>query len=245
MEQAFSKERILAAKLIESLNIETASDHFTAKEFFELPLLAMPADGSLPTDPAQLMGFRVAQEALHQLRKHRRSLTDDGLLWIGRPHFLDDNWLHEIRVEMEARRPLAFEHQRGQYLGEADNAVTRLLESRELRDLIESFVGPLNSTRQASCLYYDREGACIHPHVDTDLFCVNANLIVEHTGDAQYRSQLILYPLGKQPHPVPLSAGELILFYADCIVHARTPLSASERVRAISLGFQPENEVHK
>jgi len=245
MAHPVSPERALAAKLIESLGIATASDHFAAKEFFELTLAAMPADGSLPTDSAQLTGIRVAQEGLHQLRKHRRGLTEDGVLWIGRPDFLSDDRLQGIREELESRRPLAFEHRMGQFLCAGGEAVTHLLESKELHGLVESFVGPLTSKRQASCLYYDREGACIRPHVDTDLFCVNANLIVEHTGYTERRSQLIVYPLGGQPRPVVLSPGELVLFYADCIVHARTPLIARERMRVISFGFQPEKEFHK
>jgi hypothetical protein len=235
----------LAVRIVNALGIGTAADFFAAKELFELTVGSAPIDGTLPADPGELAGFRLAQAALFQLRAHRKNLTRNGILWRGRPDFLTDKRLDEIRAEVSARRPQAVHDRWGQYLAEGGDLVKRLLESRELRAFVESHVGRLAPVGRASCIFYDQEGAYIRPHVDTDGFSVNANLILDHVCSGQQRSQLIVYPLAGESEPVRLQPGELVLFYADCIVHARTPLSLGERVCAISFGFQPDGEFHQ
>lgn len=234
----------LPARLISALQIETAAEFIAAKELFELTVAAAPIDGSLPPAPEDLAGFRLAQAALFQLRVHRKNLTPNGVIWRGRPALLTDEWLADIRDEFAEMRLQAVHDRWGQFLGKPGPAVRRLLQSSELEAFIQARAGPVRS-RRATCIYYEMEGAHIRPHVDTDGFSLNANLMVRHTGGADSRSRLVIYPLDGEPASMSLQDGELILFYADCIVHGRTPLSSGESVWALSLGFTPDGEFHE
>ncbi|NVB36538.1 hypothetical protein G6O69_01750 [Pseudenhygromyxa sp. WMMC2535] len=238
-----SSQAQLAARMLEALEIDSAEDFFAAKELLELAVAAMPIDGRLPTDAPALAGFRLAQAMLFQLRGARPGLGDDGVLWRGRPSFLTPERFAALEREFATGQARAVHDRWGQHLAKGGPVVEALLHDPELVELVSTHVGPLSPQRQASCIYYDSEGAHIRPHIDTDRFCINANLLVSHEGER--RSSLVVYPLAGEPRLIALEPGELVLFHADCVVHARTPLGPEERVWALSLGYQPEGEFHR
>jgi len=193
-----SQIKRLALRLLEGLGIERQKGLFDAKAFFELAVASAPIEGVLPSQPDDLLGFQLAQNALYEMRANRPNLRTDGVLYIGRPSFLSDELLTAITDELEAKRVSAKHDRWGQFLGKPGPHVRSLLSSRMLGEFVESFVGQTCVDRRASCIYYDRAGAHIRPHVDTDHYGVNANLLVKHSG-ANLKSKLIIYTVGGEP----------------------------------------------
>jgi hypothetical protein len=76
-------------------------------------------------------------------------------------------------------------------------------------------------------------------HVDTGIFSINANIMLEHEAGRERRSYLFIYPSSGQPERILLAPGEMVLSYAGSVVHGRAPLGAGERVRNLTIGFQP------
>ncbi|MEO8181036.1 MAG: hypothetical protein ABI895_19545 [Deltaproteobacteria bacterium] len=237
----------LSSKLLDKFDLADPEQFFALKNLLGITVSGLPGDASLPTDPGELRSFRIAQECLFQLRKGgpRPRLTPDGIIWKGRPAFMTDGLLQSLQEEMEVERPAAIIQRWGQLVSAGGPIAQGLAQSPETRRFVEELVGPVAKVGIASCLFYDSPGASIKPHVDTDVFSVNANFMIRHGGSGATTSQLWTYPVGGQPHPIPLEPGEMVLMYADCVVHARTPLSAGETVRTITVGFQPCQEVHQ
>lgn len=235
----------LSAKLLDKFDLSDPDQFFALKNLLGITVSGLPGDATLPTEPAELRSFRVAQECLYALRRGRPRLAPDGIIWKGRPHFVDDELLRALQHEMEQERPAAIIQRWGQFVSAGGPIAQGLAQSAEMRRFVEDLVGRVAKVGIASCLFYDSAGAYIRPHVDTDVFSVNANLMIDHVASGRRCSQLWTYPVGGEPKPVPLEPGELVLMYADCVVHARSPLAEGEAVRTITVGFQPTSEVHQ
>jgi hypothetical protein len=235
----------LSAKLLDKFDLTDPDQFFALKNLLGITVSGLPGDATLPTDPGELRSFRIAQECLFALREGRPRLAPDGIIWKGRPDFVTDELLRALQIEMEAERPAAIIQRWGQFVSAGGPIAQELARSPVMRRFVEDLIGPVAKVGIASCLFYDSAGAYIRPHVDTDVFSVNANLMIRHIASDTKSSQLWTYPVGGEPKPVTLEPGELVLMYADCVVHARTPLSEGEAVRTITVGFQPTREVHQ
>jgi len=237
----------LAEKLVALINQEGASSFFALKNLLGIAATSLPKDGSLPSSQKELNAFKLIQEALFELRKPtRRNLTQDGVLWRGKIPFLDENLLTKIEHELDEFRKDAAPQKWGQYISPGGALVQKYFASQELRFFVEKYSGRLEGAGVPSCLYYDEIGAHIKPHVDTDNFCVNLNVMISHRSESSRNSKLVIYPVGDAlPVEVYLSPGEGILMYADCIVHTRTPVSKGESIKNITVGFKPSSEIHE
>lgn len=238
-----NRHRILGRKLVASAGTDDLATFFEFKELLGIAAGGMPNDGTLPSDPATLGGFRLAQACLFELRRGRKNLREDGILYRGRPDFITDEVLRGLQAEMEAQQPTAMRDRWQQHLAPAGPKVQAIVDHPGLRQLVTELVGPVLPRPDATCLFYDHAGAEIRPHVDVDQFCVNANLMIAQSGET-CSSDFVLYPVEGDPQRLRFLPGELLIFYADCIVHARTPIAEGEKVRAVSIGFRPENELH-
>jgi len=69
--------------------------------------------------------------------------------------------------------------------------------------------------------------------------------MLQHEWVTERRSGLLLFPQGPQPVPILLEPGEVILFHAQGVIHARTPISDSgdEWVENMGIGFTPAGPV--
>lgn len=236
--------RALSQKLLATLSPDDEATFFQLKELLGIAAGGVPNDGTLPSDPAALGGFRLAQNCLFELRRGRKNLREDGILYKGRPSFMTDELVAALQVEMEQLQLSAVRDRWQQFLSKGGPVVRSVVEHPELRALVIELAGPVLDKAEATCLFYDVPGAEIRPHVDVDQFCVNANLMIAHTAQGARSSDFVLYPVGGEPRRLHFEPGEFLLFYADCIVHARTSISPGEKVRAVSIGFRPANELH-
>jgi len=234
--------RDLSKKLVSSVRTDDPAEFFLMKQVLDLAAGSLPNDGSLPAGDA-LNGFRLAQSCLFEMRQGRRNLRADGVLYRGHLAWLTGEQLGALQQELEQQQPRAVRARWGQHIARGGPVARSIAGAPELRALVEDQAGPVLDEVEITSIFYDEPGAEIRPHVDTDKFSVNANLLVSHTADRQRRSELVLYPVGEAPQRLVFEAGELLLFYADTIVHARTPIAEGERVRAISFGFRLRDEL--
>jgi hypothetical protein len=110
--------------------------------------------------------------------------------------------------------------------------------SEQLNDLISLRTEHIVPTGRANYLYYDSPGLGIDPHVDNEVFSLNAimMLVHEHSDDP---SALILYPADGELEEIYLAPGEMIVMFADSITHARRRMGPHERISIVAFGFQP------
>jgi hypothetical protein len=108
----------------------------------------------------------------------------------------------------------------------------------ELKVIISSAVGNVYPTGKANYIYYDEPGLGIEPHIDNEDFSLNVILMLNHQFK-ENKSALVLYPLNQPSEKVYLTPGELIVFFADSIVHSRQRMSEQENVSIVAFGFKP------
>jgi ectoine hydroxylase-related dioxygenase (phytanoyl-CoA dioxygenase family) len=67
---------------------------------------------------------------------------------------------------------------------------------------------------------------------------VNLLVCVEHIAEKKRSSRILLYPNDNGCQEVELVPGDVIVFRAGQIFHARTPTSEGERVSILTSGFR-------
>ncbi|OIQ81384.1 hypothetical protein GALL_368490 [mine drainage metagenome] len=159
-----------------------------------------------------------------------------GIAWQGLPGFLTDGVLEELREESRLGRPRAKRIEDHKVVP-GGAAAQRLGQSADFLDLVKAQAGAAVSTERSSYLYYDEPGMGIDPHIDNPEFALNAILMLEHVHEA-VPSALVFYE-GTQSKRVHLAPGELILFFADSVIHARERMKEREFVAIVAFGFQP------
>jgi hypothetical protein len=161
-----------------------------------------------------------------------------GVLWRGRPDFMDDQLLGGLQREAELGRSHAITHDR-YFLGCGGPIADRLAKSRELTELVDSFAEDMEATGIASYLWYDAPGCGLSPHIDTEVFTLNVILMLSHQYPPGEPSHLVLYPVGEKAERVLLRPGEILLLYAGGTVHAREDVQPGEAVSLLTFGFRP------
>ena len=235
----------LVKKLLSQFDLKDEESFFQLKELLGVAAAGLKNDGSLPEEPSKLSGFRLAQQCLYELRSYRKNCTTSGILFKGVPFFFTEKLFREVQDEMKSHRQQALEDRWGQFISKPGPVIDKFAKSEELRKFVESYVGCVSDEIACTCIYYDKPGAQIPPHVDVDNFCVNMNILIRHEASGEKSSDFILYPIGTSPKKIDYAPGDSLLFYADSFVHSRTPLTSGETVYAISIGFRPIGEIHK
>lgn len=91
----------------------------------------------------------------------------------------------------------------------------------------------------ASFLYYNYPGSRVLPHVDNRRFFINVLLMIEHNGVHELRpSCTVVYPPNGPPQYFDLQPGEMLIFCAAYVPHARSPVAGDETVTVLSLGYE-------
>src|SRR5690606_22409092 len=96
--------RTLGRKLLAEMALDDTAAFFQLKELLGIAAGGIPNNGTLPTEPGLLGGFRLAQAALYELRQGRKNLREDGILYKGRPAFMTDDLLQAMQREMEEQQ---------------------------------------------------------------------------------------------------------------------------------------------
>lgn len=182
-------------------------------------------------------GEEVRDSAFRAVLTSLRQFSPADVLWRSRPSFLSASLLNALQAEAEAGKADAVPTER-HLLGCGGSIADAFAVSPELVRLMDGLVPGITPTGIASYIHYDWEGAGIEAHVDTDIFAVNAIIMLKH----EFRSDpshLVLYPPGRPPERIQLAVGEMIVIDAAGLVHEREPMRAGESVSILTIGFQP------
>lgn len=182
-------------------------------------------EGEPPRAPHEAAAFDVATRGLAAL------LPSEVRYHGGAP--LDEETLDALRSEAEACRAHTLT------LGRAACAAAGPTAGRVITQLTSLFdaIGTAD-LRAASYLYYDRPGDGTVAHVDMPPFSWNALLMLANSHGAAGSALRLFAPRG-EVRRVALAPGELLLFGAGGLVHAREPLGANEHITLLSIAVRP------
>jgi hypothetical protein len=186
----------------------------------------------------------MAAQTLIDARTTRTVGRAEGVYFLGRPDWLTTDLLAALQQESRDQRAGA-QKIRAQHFGEMGPVGRELCTSTTLHDFVESYAGPAVASGKANYRYYDIPESHVAPHVDSADFAYNVIIMLQHDWRSERRSGLLLFPHGPRPIPVLLAPGEVILFHAEGVIHARTPISdnGDERVENMGIGFTPVGPV--
>lgn len=228
----------LATALLASAETMERAERDSLTLLLSLAAGQLSPDGRLPRDPDQAAALRTVIQSLARLQPHGAHVPRNGIAYRGRPAFLTDDLLQRLRDEARVVRRRAVP-QTGHLLGRGGPLADRLAASPEMIALVERTTVPVTATNIASYLFYETEGAGLAAHVDTEIFSLNVNLMLEHTSTADRTSFLYIYTMDGDCEQIVFPPGEIILTYADSVVHGRAPLARGEYVNNLTIGFQP------
>lgn len=195
-------------------------------------------DGEFPSDPKEKIQFQQAIRMLAPMQGHK-NMNANGVCYYDRPSFMSNEYLSILRRESEEIRERAIK-QRGHYVGVGGHHGDILANSSHLKKIVESAAGPVKPTGVVSYMYYEDEDACLNAHVDTDVFSININIMLQHTDTGTKNSHLYIFTTdGESKEVIQHIPGEMVITYGDSIVHGRAPLASGENVTLLTMGFQP------
>ncbi|CCO49774.1 conserved hypothetical protein [Vibrio nigripulchritudo SOn1] len=182
-------------------------------------------------------GSKETEDCLKILQKlqSRKDVDADGIAFVGDAG-ISSSLFDAINSESQtlARDCMRFEDHLVSTAGEIGKSFGK---SEYLKNLVSAHVGKSYPTGKVNYLYYDSEGMGIKPHIDNDEFPINVIMMLEHESYSNSKSSLRFHLTDQSYKDVYLKPGELIIFFADTVVHERTPLSSGEIVRIAAFGY--------
>jgi hypothetical protein len=205
-------------------------------------LLSMAAGGLAPRGQEPHTGieasaFATTLNSISRLQPHRHRIPPDGVVYRGRPEFITDDLLIDLQGESARLRNTAVRFG-DHFVVSGAPLASAVGFSTGLHNLIQTYADYVTPTAKANYLYYDAEGLGIDPHVDNEVFALNAVLMLRHVYDSN-PSALVLYPSDAARQRIFLRPGEMIVLYADSTIHARERMGRNEQVSIVGFGFQP------
>jgi|AGTN01.1.fsa_nt_gi hypothetical protein len=201
-------------------------------------VLLCHAAGGL-ANPERPNEYSVRDTAFDTVVRSLREFVSADIIWRARPPFLTEETLRALQREAEESKAHAIPTER-HLLGCGGPIADAFALSPHLTSFMEKLVPGLVPTGIASYIFYDRVGAGIEAHVDTEIFAVNAIIMLKHNYVTD-PSHLVLYPPDKPIERVQLAIGEMIVIDAAGLVHAREDMKANEEVTILTIGFQPKD----
>jgi hypothetical protein len=193
--------------------------------------------GKPPSSGLEAAAFATTINSIAALQPHRHRVPPDGVVYRGKPPFVTDELLSALKKESASVRPAAIRFD-DHYVVSGAPLARNVAFSTQLDELIQAYADHVTPTAKANYLYYDEVGLGIDPHVDNEEFSLNAILMLEHVYESN-PSALVLYPPRSAIQRIHLAPGEMIIFYADSITHARERMKIGERISIVAFGFQP------
>ncbi|SCC18694.1 hypothetical protein GA0061071_107257 [Kosakonia oryzendophytica] len=209
------------------------------REHYKL-LLSLACGGLLGKSDKQgieNLALKATLQSLAELQPHHDRVTVNGIAWRGRPDFLSEELFLALNKESRDVYPLS--QRFDDHLVSSGGVVARQVAfSEQLIDLVKKYAGNVIPTGKTNYLYYNEEGMGIDPHIDNAEFPMNVIMMLDHQSDSS-PSALVLYPTDQDPVRIYLKPGELIILFADSILHSRERMKENEEVRIVAFGFQP------
>jgi hypothetical protein len=195
-------------------------------------------DGEPPRDDVGARAFGATTSCIARLQRRGATMPSNGIAYRGRPDFITDGLLDQLRAESRAMRSQAVRFD-DHYVATGAPFARQTALSEQLSDVVGDHVPHIRPTAKANYLYYDEPGLGIEPHVDNEGFSLNVILMLEHLSERPEKSALVVYPPGEEPERIVLAEGEMVIMFADSVAHARERVREDERIRIAAFGFQP------
>jgi hypothetical protein len=192
-------------------------------------------NGERPQGPAEADALAAIIYSLAALQPRRNKVPPSGVAFRGRPSFLTDALFRELSHEAALRRREAVLFER-HLVAKGGPAARKIADSTALLDLVRSQAGYVCPTERTNYIFYDEEGLGISPHVDNEEFPLNAILMLHHTFRGA-PSHLLVYRPDSAIERIRLAPGEMLILFADSVVHAREPMHAGESLSILAFGF--------
>jgi len=214
----------------------SAAERTNLATIFTLGANGLTEDGVASRDRAT---FEVAARLILELRPDKAVILENAICWRGRPSFVSDADLVELRADSQAARGSAVLDST-HFVAKASSRAFEIASSQSLVRLVSESSGlSVEPTGVVSFIYYDQAGQGIAPHIDAEQTSINVIMMLSHDSPTDRASALVLYPLDKEPERVALSPGEIVVFHAGAITHEREAVSAGEMISIVSFGFRP------
>lgn len=169
-----------------------------------------------------------------------------GIAYRGRPDFMTDQLVEDLRAEALRFRPYArlnFEQFIATIDTPDDSTVSeRLAASEDLYRLVTQHAGSCLRSYITSYIYYEVAGQCSKPHVDNAFTSITAmiGLRNDHEDLTSPLSSSVIYWPDSPPMEYRLKPGELVIFFGVCTLHGRYPISSGETIHSLLVSFRPE-----
>jgi hypothetical protein len=227
----------LSEKLLDLAATMTAEERACLKILLGAAAAELMRSGRLGEGTFETTTLSAIVAAVSRLQPHRDRVPANGVVYRGRPDFVSDELLQALRTEANTLRPTAVRFHDHLVVSGARGA-RDVAFSPALAALLRTHAGPAVPTTKANYLYYDEPGLGIEPHVDNEEFSLNAIMMLRHE-HVSAPSALVLFPLDAPPEKMYLEPGEMVVMFADSIVHARERVGVGEKVSIVAFGFAP------
>lgn len=219
----------------------TAEEKTNFKFLLEFAAAGLAPGCAKPQGGLNAVAFDTVSDTLARLEPYSGQISRNGVAYRGRPEIMTDELLTALQTEARAFRPPSAARSDAVFLGCGGGApiASELAVSSKLSSFVREHAGPVEPTGIANFIYYDEPGQRTDPHVDTDLFALNALVMLEHEYVTEPQAGLVLFPPHSEPERFELVPGEVIIMFAASIDHGREHIQPGERISIVCFGFQP------
>ena len=217
----------------------TAEEKTNFKFLLGLAAAGLAPGCSKPQGGLNAVAFDTVSDTLARVQPYSGRISRNGVAYHGRPEIMTDELLTALQSEARALRPPSATRSDADFLGGKAPVASELAASSKLSSFVREHAGPVEPTGIANYIYYDEPGQRTEPHVDTDLFALNALVMLEHEYVTEPQAALVLFPPYSEPERFELAPGEVIIMFAASSVHGREHIQRGERISIVTFGFRP------
>jgi hypothetical protein len=159
-------------------------------------------------------------------------------LSVGRPPFVRDELLAALRAEAAKRRSAATLDQ-GMLMAPPGEVARRFAYRDEMRALLGGLGQRVEASGAGKYVYCDQAAMGPGRHLHERPFVLNVELSLEHVSPGRPGAQIVLHPPLGAPRPVRTEPGELVVWFAGAVPHARDEIARGERLTVLSMFYEP------
>jgi acyl-CoA synthetase (AMP-forming)/AMP-acid ligase II len=159
-------------------------------------------------------------------------------LYVGRPAFVTEDLLAALRAEAARQRPAAVFEQNC-LMARPGPVARRLAALEELRTLLAGLGQRAEPVGTGKYVYCDGTARGPGEHLHTEPFVLNVELSLEHDRAGAEAAQIVLCPPWEEARPVHTEPGDMVVWFAGSVPHARDEMSPGQSLTAISMFFEP------
>ncbi len=159
--------------------------------------------------------------------------------WLFRGPLPFPHLLPALRAEAQAWRGKA-SRVNTHSMAQGGPATTAAQTSPALLDFLRAQVPPGVAFEPTTSYYHWYASAedRVEPHRDQADFFLGCILLLHHEHQGAPTSRFLLHPTGGEAVPVPLDAGDVVVFFSGAVTHSRTAPGPGELVNTLTWGFE-------